>query len=468
MEKEGAIVLEKLRDFIRQVLNKMFNKSILEKEMKVDIVTSDKMARAIQEWTEIYENRSLWLSKTVKSMNLGATIASEYARLTTLEMKSSIEGNEYLDEQYQTVIDSARIYVEYACAKGGFVMKPFVSGKNIEVDITQADCFFPTAYNSRGDVTGAVFVDTKNLGETLYTRLEYHNLTPEGYYIANRAYKTKNIEGNTSVGNEIALTEVSDWEELEPEVMIKNIEKPLFSYFKMPIANTIDTTSPLGVSVYSRAINDIMEADKQYSRLLWEFEGGELAIDASIDCYKSDGNGCYELPSGKERLYRMLQYESSEYKKPFEVFSPQLRDQSIINGLNTLLKQIEYKCGLAYGTISDPQQIEKTAEEIKSSKQRSYQSITDTQKALGKALEHLVYCMGVIGQLAGLPTNGNNKVTFEWDDSIIIDAEKERASDRQDVAMGAMQLWEYRVKWYGETEEQAKANIVQEADVVQE
>jgi A118 family predicted phage portal protein len=466
MEKEGAIMLQRLRDFIRQVLNKMFNRNTLEREMQVDIVTSDKMARAIQEWTEIYEDKAPWICDTVQSMNLGATIASEYARLTTLELESKVEGNEYLNEQYQAVIGSIRIYTEYACAKGGLVFKPYVSGQNIEVDLTQADCFFPTAYNSRGEITGAVFVDTKTMGEILYTRLEYHNLTKDGYYISNKAYKTKNIEGNNSIGNEIPLTDVNDWAELEPEIMIQNVDKPLFAYFKIPMANTIDTTSPLGVSVFSRAVNDIKEADKQYSRLLWEFEGSELAVDASIDCYKVTGKGEYEIPQGKERLFRILQYESSEYKKPFEVFSPTIRDQSILNGLNSLLKQIEYKCGLAYGTISDPQQVDKTAEEIKTSKQRSYQSITDTQKALQKALEHLVYCMSIIGQLAGLPTSGKNEVTFEWDDSILIDAEKERTQDRQDVAMGVMSLPEYRAKWYGETIEEATKNIPEQADVI--
>ena len=36
------------------------------------------------------------------------------------------------------------------------------------------------------------------------------------------------------------------------------------------------------------------------------------------------------------------------------------------------------------------------------------------------------------------------------------DDETRRAIDRQDVSMGAMQLWEYRMKWYGEDENTAK------------
>ena len=50
--------------------------------------------------------------------------------------------------------------------------------------------------------------------------------------------------------------------------------------------------------------------------------------------------------------------------------------------------------------------------------------------------------------------------------SIIEDKEAERQSDRQDVAMGAMPLWEYRSKYYAETEEQAKKNVQQPEETV--
>ncbi len=454
-------------DFIRQVIKRVFNRNSIESELKVEVAISDKMCRAINEWTEMYENRSPWLSSTVKSMNIASTVASEFARLVTLEMESTVEGNDYLNKQYQVVIDGIRPYVEYACAKGGIVFKPFVNGQNIEVDITQADNFFPTSYNSRGEVTGAVFVDTKVIGEKLYTRLEYHNLTDQGYYIANRAFVTQNIEGNNTLGKEISLSDIDDWAELEPEIMIQNVDKPLFAYFKIPLANTLDQSSPLGVSVYSRAVGDIEEADKQYSRILWEYEGSELAVDASIDCFKRDAQGNPILPTGKERLFRALEYEAINTKQAMNTFSPAIRDTSLFNGLNNLLRQIEFKCGLAYGTISDPQNVDKTAEEIKSSKQRSYQSVTDTQKSLQNALEHLVYAMGIIGALAGFQSKGTEKVTFKWDDSIIVDVDKERTSDRQEVAMGAMTLLEYRMKWYKEDEATAAKKINEPADVIE-
>ncbi|WP_235828985.1 phage portal protein [Anaerosacchariphilus polymeriproducens] len=445
----------------------MFSSTTVEKELDTDIITSPEMSVSVDLWSKMYQGVPPWLSGTVKGFNLSSSIAAEIARLVTLEMESNVVNNTYLDEQYQVVIDDIRRYTEYACAKGGIVFKPYANGENIEVDITQADYFFPTATNSRGEITGAVFLDTKSVGDYVYTRLEEHSLVGTTYTIKNRAFLNTNAEYSDNLGKEIPLTDVEEWAELAPEVTIQNIKKPLFAYFKMPFANTIDTGSPLGVSVYSRAVGDLEELDKQYSRILWEYEGSELAVDASIDCFKLDVYGNPILPQGKERLFRSLFFSSDTEKDSIKTFSPDIRDVSLFNGLDKLLRQIEFKCGLAYGTLSDPQNVDKTAEEIKTSKQRSYQTIKDTQKSLEKALKHLVYCMEVVGNLSGLPTGLNNEVTFEWDDSILVDEATERQQDRQDVAMGVMSLIEYRVKWYSETKEEAAKNIPQQADTIQ-
>ena len=63
---------------------------------------------------------------------------------------------------------------------------------------------------------------------------------------------------------------------------------------------------------------------------------------------------------------------------------------------------------------------------------------------------------------------GISQILFVDEKIIVVDAEKERQTDRADVAMGAMMLWEYRAKWYGETEEQAKAAVQQPVEVIEQ
>lgn len=104
----------------------------------------------------------------------------------------------------------------------------------------------------------------------------------------------------------------------------------------------------MGVSVYARAVNLIKEADRQYSRTIWEYEGSELAIDVDLSMLK---NG-EEIPEGKERIFRMLDAGEDGF---YKVYSPAIRDENLFNGLNKILQRIEFNCGLAYGTLSDVQ-----------------------------------------------------------------------------------------------------------------
>ena len=128
---------------------------------------------------------------------------------------------------------------------------------------------------------------------------------------------------------------------------------------------------------------------------------------------------------------------------------------------------MEFNCNLAYGTLSDPSTVEKTAEEIKASKQRSYSFIESCQMALQHALEDLVAALAFWADRHDLDHSALYRTTFVWDDSIVVDTEKERSTDRADVAMGAMQLWEYRMKWYGEDEETAKAAVMGDSGVIE-
>ncbi|MGL5751068.1 MAG: phage portal protein [Paraclostridium sp.] len=457
-------MFSKLKGFIGKVVSKLFPKSTIQKELNIDISMSDEMSEAISVWTLLYEDKAPWKDGETKSLNIASSIASEIARLVTVEFESEIIGNDYLNEQYQVALKDIRRYVEYACAKGGIVFKPYVNDDCIEVDFVQADKFLPTAYNSRGEITGIVFVEFNKKGKYIYTRIEHHNLTDEGYYINNLAYmKEDNSRDEQSLGRRIPLTDIDDWADLEESILIKNIDRPLFSYFKVPIANTIDTSSPLGVSVYSRAIELIKEADIQYSRILWEFEGSELAIDVDSSAFRVDAKGKTTLPKGKERLYRTL--ELGEDSK-WNTFSPEIRDTSLFNGLNNILKKIEFNCGLAYGTISDLQETDKTATEIKSSKQRSYSTVKDIQNSLENSLIDLAYALDTIAKIYNLSSNKSYEMSFSFDDSLVMDKDLELMSMLGDVSAGILRPEVYLARKYGLSEEEAIKLMPSYEDVV--
>lgn len=526
---------------LKELLRKMIGVNTIQKTLHIEPIISSKMANAIELWSLMYEDNSPWLQEPtladpvkVTSLGLPAFIASEKARMATIEMKSEIttptesvteanpnyapptvdeDGNlqisnepelitkevilgdtaraEYLNTQYTKVKNKIRNQLEYGIAKGGLVIKPYIvisdiatDGENtdtennirqdvdIEFDYIHADNFFPIAFDGSGKITEAAFVQVKTDKSTVYTRLEYHKLQNNMVTVTNLAFKKENrtqpstTDFDSDLGEQINLTEVPEWADLQPVTQIGNVDRLLFAYFKMPEANTIEAHSPLGVSGYSRAVKLIKEADLQYSRMLWEFQGGELAIDIDRDALNTvedEEKNTYEIPNMLQaRLMRKVDLGNSE---TYQVFNPPYRDASLINGLNNILMRIEDVCALSRGTLSDVAAEARTATELKILKQRSYSANAEIQKALEDALKDLVYVMDIYCTLYEVTAPGEYDISFEWDDSILVDVETELNKRITLMQNGLASKLETRMWYFGETERQAREalnNVSQE------
>lgn len=435
---------------IMEAVKRLFSKEIRDK-VGVDIAVSRTMAEKIKLWSDCYENKAEWLTDKYRGRHLPSAIAKEMARLVTLEFKSELTGGkraEYLSETYNKLIADAPLYTEYACAKGGVMLKPYLSGGYISSAYVQADSFFPTAFDGSGNITGCIFAERKTVGKKFYTRLETHNYGKELYTVKNAAYLSGSAD---MLGRQVSLTAIHEWAELMEEVKLTNFSRPLFCYFKMPGANQFDSCSPLGVSVFANAVDAIRDADEQYARLLWEFEGSELAVNVDVTALDVSEKG---VPKHNKRLYRGFDSENL-----YEVFSPAIRDQSLLNGLNDILRNVEHLSGLAFGTLSKIDDTEKTATEVKSSRQRSYCTVSAIQKALRKSLEEYLVCLENLCDFYKLAPKDKIEQSFEFDDSLITDSETDQRIWLQEVAAGIMSPAEYRMRRYGETEQQALAAL---------
>lgn len=411
------------------------------------------MTDKIMLWADMYENNAPWIVDEVTGLNLPAAIAAEFARLVTIEIDTFISGSEragYLNSIYEEVIDKVRNFTEIACAKGAIVLKPYVKNGSISIDYIHPEDFLPIEFDGNGKITAAAFCDRIYKKDKVYTRVEEHRLS-EKYSISNRAF----VSATTSeLGREISLHDVEEWSEIEPYTEISGIKKPLFAYFKMPFSNVFDTDSPIGVSVYARAVDLIKDADMQYARMLWEFESGKRALFIDESALTRDKLGRKIIPDS--RLYRML---STEDDTLFKDWTPTLRFNDINDGLNRILRGIEFNTGLAYGTISDAGQFERTAEEIRASMQRSYAMVSDIQRALKNALKELVEAMDIWCSIYGLAPEGEYSISFDFDDSIIADRTIEFGEKMRILNAGIMMPWEFRMWYFGEDEECAKRAV---------
>lgn len=436
----------KILDFFKRVIGIFGFKNSLER-LGIKTVVSEKMSGCINRWAAMYEGGMRG------RLNIPAAIASEAARLATVELKSSVTGSEradFLNGEYAEVIDKIRNITEYAAAKGGVVLKPYVDGGKIKVGFVQAENFIPTSYDSSQCIDGAAFLDRRFKDGKVYTRIEHHGFADGKYTVCNYVFESYSAN---DLGRQINPAKTDFWREISPQVVMEGVKKPLFAYFKMPMANIEDSSSPLGTSIYAKCTELIEDAEKQYDRLLWEFKSGERALYVDTNAVKRDENGREILPD--ERLYKLLNADDSLFKD----WTPTLREQNIINGLNEILRKIEFNSGLAYGTLSNVQTTDKTAEEIRASKQRSYATVCDIQKSLQNALCDLADCMSALADLYELAPSGAYSVSFEFDDSIAADRKAEFTEKLQLISAGIMAPWEFRMWYFGEDEEKAKSIV---------
>ena len=474
-----------LIDRLKGAFKRMFSAKDIESVLYVQPAISSEMKDAIELWEQMYKDKSPWCMEdpNMKSLGLASLIASEKARTATIEMQVKITGDsdraKFIRDNFKKVTSSIRKNLEYGIALGGLVIKPYVvkgadNKYKIEFDYVKATDFYPLSFSANGKITEAAFVERIFTKDSIYSKVEYHQLVGTTLTVRNLAFKNNNNKSivfstiNSQLGTQISLKDVPEWSNLEDTVQIENVDELLFAYFKMPQANTIDLTSPLGVSGFSRAVDLIRDADEQYSDLLWEFEGGQLAIDVDRTAFNPlmDKNGePSALPKFQNRLFRHgLDLGEDD---TYNVFSPNLRDSNIINGLNNILMHVEDACALARGTISNVTYSEaRTATELKILKQRTYAANKDIQTELQETLEQVIHIMDKYCDLYNIVGGSSDdyEVAYDWDDSILIDKDSERQVDMLDVNEGRMSKVEYRMKWYGETEVQANESLQRIAD----
>lgn len=451
-------------NFMNTVRRALFPQAEAEREFGVSPAVSMTMEKYIALWYAMMVNTPPWQDCNVKAVGLPAAICREITRPTLVEFTANITGSQradYLNDGFQLAKENFSKALELGLALGGVALKPYIYGDKLLVDMTGAAGFQPTKFDPTGRCIGGVFRDKPvKVNGKYYVRLESHDLTNTTYTIKNKAYYS---DSTGSVGAPAPLDVAPEWADIQEEVTIQNMDGPLFAYFKPPIANTADTNSLCGMSIYGDAatVELIKQADEQWERLRWEFKSGERKV-------LMDGNTTTANMFDK-RLFEIGAFTADD--NFYQFLNPELRNDAVYKGFQDVLRRIEFNVGLSYGDISDPQTVEKTATEIRSSKQRKYVLISSIQTALEHTFDALIYAMNTYATLYGLAADGEYEVTYDWGDSILDDQEtkdKEFARDLQLLSAGIVNDWELRAKYMNEDEETAKAALPRMQDVVTE
>lgn len=393
----------------------MITKSDIETAIGEKIALSPAMQVAMENWYQIFLGEGKKEQKI--GLHLANSICTEFCRLLFAESEIKIEGEnlraQFLQEQLSNLLPLLQTKIGVGLALGGMVLKPYVIHDEIAVDTVRGDCLFPISFSANGAIHAAVFSEQYSEHDRVYTRLEHHRFDQkrQQHIVSNYTFRSDQ-PGSLGVPCELSGT---PWAGMQPTTVVAT-SQPLFGYFKVPKENYIDPSSPLGISVYANAIPQILQADDMWSAILWEYESKETAVFATSDLF----NRFHKLSEHDKRLYKVLNRSDNEKLLPY---SPEIRDSSMFTGLNKILQRIEFACHFAYGTLSEPTETEKTATEIKMSKQRSYVFVSALQQQLEAALQQLLLAMDKLTSYHQLAPEGEYTLSCNWGDSVLEDAE---------------------------------------------
>ncbi|MDF2907966.1 MAG: hypothetical protein K0R34_3287 [Herbinix sp.] len=431
-------------------------------------VAADETTNHIDKWMNWYEgyvknfhrytvyNGIDMIDKDRYALGMAKTISEDWANLLLNEKVKIYTGDDFdkqLEETFKNnnfrVKGNQLIELAFALGTGAFVEYKDADG-NVVIDFIRAGMIYPLSWDN-GYVNECAFGSVRERDGKKQYYIQIHKAGEDKNYII------ENHIVDADSGADIELDEGM------MDVVHTEISIPLFQIITPNIVNNIDLDSPYGISVYANAIPQLKGCDLVFDSYMNEFELGKRKIMVPLSMAKiqmgEDGITKPVFDKNDTVFYAIPGDRDGEGK--IDTFDPEIRADSHDKGINKALDLLSFKCGMGTGRYKFENGNVKTATEVISDKSELYQSLKKHEIVLNSAFEGMVKA---IGQLLGTEIK---EVKIDFDDSIIQDKDAERQTDKADVAIGAMTLLEYRMKWYNETAEIAATKIDIPADVIE-
>lgn len=372
-----------------------------------------------------YNYLHLGTEKTRKLSSLKMPKVSA-AKMATLVFNEKVEFN-FSDDNLETYVMNVlkdnkfernmRTQFEYMFALGGMAVEGFYDD-GIKLNYIKADSFVPLAWNAAGDISeAAIVVSTSTKGTDRYTLVRFHTWDGPQYVITNKLFRSASTTDG-ELGVEVSLGIL--YPELEAEVRIDNLDRPLFEYAKPNTANNLDLDSPLGIPLYANAIDTIKALDTAFDSYYREFRLGKKKIIVPATVMKTNHNTETGVPiryfDTNDEVYEAMNFgDSMEGMKPHEI-SMALRVKEHIDGINGLLSIFASQTGFSPNTFVFDGQGVKTATEVVSENSETFR----TKQTHEQSIETL--CRGVVEIILQLSSlYGEYQPPLEWSMSLQFD-----------------------------------------------
>lgn len=338
----------------------------------------------------------------------------------------------------------------------------FVSGnaESIKLDYCTAENIFPLSWEN-GRVKECAFSTSFTAQNEKYLYLQIHRIDEKKeYIIENVLYRDQN--GNLS---DVDASTVPGFENIPPVVRTGS-SKRQFVIDRLNIANNVDISLPMGISVYANAIDQLKGVDIAYDSYVNEFVLGKKRIIVKPEATKDlDGQPVFDP---NDTVYYVLP-EDTQNGSIIDQVDMTLRTAEHNAGLQDMLNALSSKCGFGENHYKFDNGNISTATQVISENSSMFRTIKKHEIILEDVLIELCRIILRLGNTyMGAGLNEDVEISVDFDDSIIEDKATDFSRDMQMVSAGIMNDWEFRAKWMNEDPATAKKSLPKMEEMVTE
>lgn len=408
----------------------------------------------------------LLLNERVKITIGKSEATSAFVNKVLKDNKFYVKGNDYQERKaYTGTVAYVPQIKDMTVDEEGNV----ISGGKIAINYIQAKNIFPISWEN-GQITEVAFLFPKTVGRKKYALIQLHQTekNEDGtleYVITNNV-----VECTNGAGREIPSEQ---WDTLKPfKGLAKTIrtgsDRPQFVIDRLNIVNNADDddTNPMGVAIFANSVDVLAKIDLEYDSYANEFSLGKKRIFVAPEMLTLiDGNPVFD---DNDTVFYQLPEDTLKGDKPIVESNMELRVADHSQAINDDLNLLSFKCGFGTQRYRFEKGSVATATQVISENSDMYRSLQKHELILDDVIKELVSIIIRLGITAGVKGLSEDvDISIDFDDSIIEDKQAQRDEDRKDVAMGAMGLVEYRVRNYGETEDEAAKKIPEQNTVME-
>ena len=382
------------------------------------------------------------VNKEILTMNMPKKVCEDMAKLLWTEKtqiqlkrkKDTIKLWSILDNKVNNFTTNFPIFIEQVMGLGNGALIEYKDNGVTTIDYVTGDLVIPYKYTN-SYVYGLITVsryseiedaETNKEKTFYYTHITYHEHENGKYKRKHELYKSEN-------------------------------DVPYFQVLKPNLANNLDMSSPLGISIFANSIDRFKAIDLKYDSFSREFVLGKKRILVDNTTLKAKA-----IPNENGKIDYVQQFDANDEvyvavegmeKQPAKEIDFTLRTKDHIDAINAELNWLSSNVGLGENYYKFDGVSVKTATEV----------ISENSKAFRTRTRHLINVNDVVYDLVRAICHiegiDASDIVITPDDSIITDKNAEKTLALMEVQQGLKSKKSYLIKFEGMTEQQAQEEL---------